>query len=119
LIPYPTTTIDHSFCKLGVATIVGITAIGGVAFWLIGSSYITVALVVITLMIGFLATTLAYRRGPIEWATFSTYYPNKSIYLFRNRGDVDFDLFLEQLQAAISNAGGLCGTNCDLPEDGG
>jgi hypothetical protein len=119
LIPYPTTTIDHSSHKFGVATIVGVPAIGGIAFWLIGFGYIAISVIAITLLLGILAIALAYRRGPIEWATFSTYYPDKTVYLFRNPGDLNFDLFLEHLQTAILDAGGLCGTNRDLPEDGG
>jgi hypothetical protein len=47
------------------------------------------------------------------WISFDTFYPNKSIYYFRNTGDLEFDTFTDRLRDAIISSDGPCGLECN------
>ena len=113
LVPYPTTTVSHSSVKLGVATLTLVPIASGVLLWWFGASPLVVALIVLIAFLAIAGTSVSHRRGPIEWVSFDTYYPDKSIYLFRNTGDLEFDAFIDRLRDAIIASGGSCGRECN------
>ena len=113
LIPYPTMTVNHSSAKLGFFTLAGVPLVSGLMFWWFGANAIVSVFVTCILILALTGTAIAYRRGPLEWASFNTYYPDKTIYFCRNTGDLDFDDFVEKLRDAIIESGGCCDIDCD------
>lgn len=113
LVPYPTATIAHSSVNIGITSAVFIPVVSGSLLWWFGASPFIVATVVSMVALAVVFTTVSRRRGPIEWLSFGTYYPGKSIYFFRNTGDLEFDAFGDRLRDAIIAAGGSCGIDSD------
>ena len=113
LVPYPTTTIDRSGIKLGIGTVVGVPLVSGLLLWWFGITTVVVIAIVLVVITAITAVALATQRGPLEWVSFDTFYPDKSVYMFRNTGDIDFDTFTDRLREAILASGGSCSYECD------
>lgn len=113
LIPYPTITVSNSSAKLGAFTLVVVPLIAGLVLWWFGANVMSTVVVAGTVAAALSCSMIAFRRGPLEWASFDTYYPDKSIYICRNTGDLDFDAFVDRLRDTIIESGGACGTDCD------
>jgi len=101
LVPFPTISIEHSFVKLGIGTLVTILVASSIFASKFGVSLLAIALIAMICFAGAAITVTALRRGPLKWASFKAFYPEKSIYFFQNTGDSQFDQFVDCLRDAI------------------
>ncbi len=113
LVPYPTIIVSNSSVKLGAFWFLVVPVVAVLILWWFSVNVVSTVVVAGIVAAALGCTVLAFRRGPLEWASFDTYYPEKSIYFCRNTGDLDFDAFVDRLRDTIIESGGSCGIDCD------
>ena len=101
MFPYPRFSIDRGtrWKYIAMTALVPLVAFCVVSWFELAMTY------VVSIPAG-LFLVLAYRYspwlfGPIEWATFDTMLNDKTVYVFRGRGESGFDEFVAALDDAI------------------
>jgi hypothetical protein len=101
LVPFPTISIERSTLKFGIGTFVAVLVAPFIIIPKFGMTLLAGALIALACFLGMALTAAVWRRGPLKWASFKSFYPEKSVCFFQNSGDPHFDQFVDSLREAI------------------
>lgn len=101
LLPYGVTTKTWQPSSNFIWVIVIFIGLSAALLGTLGPTVEVVAMIIVASIALLAAGIFLWKRGPIEWHTFDSYLPDKTIYFFRTGNDPEFDNFCKEVKKAI------------------